>query len=178
MTVEVSQPSSAPDGSTAAVEVLATPEVEVLEGEEASGPTERLAKAGAEGGEYSEPGVTADGIAVTSEAAVGALLVDGATVGAEEVEIEAVDVGVVREEGDEEEERRERRKRVLDAALVVTEGSLQTMLERARRLVTPASLAPWELLRCFRVDDEVRQQKMQRAQEEVITGLTEGLERR
>lgn len=178
VTVEVSQPSSAPDGSTAAVEVLATPEVEVLEGEEASGPTERLAKAGAEGGEYSEPGVTADGIAVTSEAAVGALLVDGATVGAEEVEIEAVDVGVVREEGDEEEERRERRKRVLDAALVVTEGSLQTMLERARRLVTPASLAPWELLRCFRVDDEVRQQKMQRAQEEVITGLTEGLERR
>jgi len=181
VTVEVAPPSSAPDDDDSVVEVMVTSEVEVLAAEEeASAPTRRLATAGAEGGAFSGLDGAVDGSsAATSGAAIGGgLVVDGATAGAEEVEVEAVDVGVVREEGDEEEERRERRARVLDAALVVTEGSLATMLERARRLVTPASLAPWELLRAFRADDEVQKQKMQKAQGEVLTGLTEGLERK
>ena len=68
---------------------------------------------------------------------------------------------------------------VLDAALVVAEMSTGTLIERVVRYFTPEGARSWEPLRCFRVDEErERRARAERAEEVLLTGLTDAVKRK
>lgn len=68
---------------------------------------------------------------------------------------------------------------VLDAALVVAEMSTGTLIERVVRYFTPEGARAWEPLRCFRVDEErERRARAERAEEVLLTGLTDAVKRK
>ena len=68
---------------------------------------------------------------------------------------------------------------VLDAALVVAEMSTGTLIDRVVRYFTPEGARSWEPLRCFRVDEErERRARAERAEEVLLTGLTDAVKRK
>ena len=69
--------------------------------------------------------------------------------------------------------------KVLDAALVVAEMSTGTLIERVARYFTPEGARAWEPLRAFRVDEErERRARAERAEEVLLTGITDAVKRK
>ena len=174
--VEVEVEAATVEGDAGAVEV----EAEVVEVQRMRGFDEaELSSAGSSRAGGAPAPAGGAGVAAPSAAAAAPLATVAGSAGAQEAEIEALDVGVVAEEGDREEEARERKAKVLDAALVVAELNTGTLLERTFKYLTPEGARAWEPLRAFRAEEErERRERADRAEEVLLDGFAEVVKRK